>query len=90
MTVNQPDGDGQSSSLALLIWLMMTMMVMVMMMVMMMPVLLPRPGSCITTISPLPLLDGNTETRGCAREKKGKGSQERVERDNGRAAVLGR
>ncbi len=37
MTVSQPDGDGQSSSLALLIWLMMTMMVMMMMM----PVFLP-------------------------------------------------
>lgn len=30
MTVNQPDGDRQSSSLALLIWLMMTMMAMMM------------------------------------------------------------
>lgn len=30
MTVGEPDGDGHSSSLALLSWLMMTMMVMMM------------------------------------------------------------
>lgn len=62
MTVSRPDGDGQSSSLALLIWLMMTMMVM------MMPVFLPRlcPGICLGHASPLPSLlpplDGNTMT----------------------------
>lgn len=38
VTVNQPDGDGQSSSLALLIWLMMTLMVMM------------RPGVSSTTL----------------------------------------
>lgn len=69
MTVSQPDGDGQSSSLALLIRLMMTIMVM------MMPVFLPRhcPGLGAGRASPLssllPLLDGNTETEGRARKE---------------------
>lgn len=42
MTVSQPDGDGQSSSLALLIWMMITIM----------PQPLPprRPGPCVATI----------------------------------------
>lgn len=49
VTVSQPDGDRQSSSLALLIWLMMTMIVM------MMPVFLPQlcPGLCPGHASPL-------------------------------------
>lgn len=69
VTVSQPDGDGQSSSLALLIWLMMTMMVM-----MMMPVFLPQhcPGLCPGCASPLSsllaLLDSNTKIEGRARK----------------------
>lgn len=87
MTVSQPDGDGQSSSLALLIWLMMTMMVM------MMPVFLPRhcPGLCPGRASPLssllPLLDGNTKTEGRARKRRG---EERRERPEAGVGVWGR
>lgn len=60
VTVSHPDGDRQSSSLALLIWLMMTMMVM--MMLLLLPWLLR--GLCLDCASPLsscsllPFLDG--------------------------------
>lgn len=62
MTVSQPDGDGHSSSLALLIWLMMTKMVT--MMLVFLPRLCPGicPGRASPLPSPLPPLDGNTMT----------------------------
>lgn len=86
MTVSQPDGDGQSSSLALLIWLMMTMMAM------MMPALLLRhcpglgPGPCITAVvtASYLFLDGNTKIEGRARKEEG---EEREKEAGGGAGV---
>lgn len=70
VTVSHPDGDRQSSSLALLIWLMMTMMVM--MMLLLLPWLLR--GLCLDCASPLsscsllPFLDGMRGGRWSKRE----------------------
>ena len=79
VTVSQPDGDGQSSSLALLIWLMMTTLAM------MMPALLLRHcpalglGPCITAVvtASYLFLDGNTKIEGRARKEGGRGKGER-------------
>lgn len=70
MTVSQPDRDGQSSSLALLIWLMMTMMVMMPMI----PLQLLCSGRASPLASPLPLLDGNTD----------RGTNQKIRRMQGR------
>lgn len=58
VTVRQPDGDGQSSNLALLIWLRMTTMGMMMPMFLLWP---HHASSSSSSSSLLPLLDGKTK-----------------------------
>lgn len=84
MTVSQPDGDGQSSSLALLIWLMMTMMAM-----MTLAVLRPQhcPGLCpgprITTIVTATSSGWQHKDRGMCQKRRERQGEEKEEEEEG-------